>query len=166
MPQSPSGAETSDYVHIQPAPAATDTPTAAPMPASVNAAPAPLQPPPASIPDRVVRELGHEADVRMPGRTRGEMRAMREYPHSMGLMSHAVLAQGMATREVFDEAFREHELSPPDADLPTAPPATCQSRLPLPRRSHRSTLQYGMVPGHESSATYRRPTRSAPRSIQ
>ena len=39
----------------------------------------------------------------------------------MGLMSHAALAQGKATREAFDEAFREHELPPPDADLPTAP---------------------------------------------
>ena len=56
----------------------------------------------------------------MPGRTRGETRAIRESPHSMGLMSHTALAQGIATREAFDEAFREHELPPPDADLPTA----------------------------------------------
>ena len=34
-------------------------------------------------------------------------------------MSHAVLAQGIATREAFDEA--EHELRPPDADLSPAP---------------------------------------------
>ena len=39
----------------------------------------------------------------------------------MGLISHAALAQGMATREAFDEAFREHELPPPHDDLPTAP---------------------------------------------
>ena len=39
----------------------------------------------------------------------------------MGLMSHAALAQGIATREAFDEAFHEHELPPPDADHPTAP---------------------------------------------
>ena len=69
VPQSPSGAEMPDYVHIPPAPAATDTPAAAPVPASDNAAPAPLRNPTAPIPDRVVRELGHEADVRMPGRT-------------------------------------------------------------------------------------------------
>ena len=118
---SPPGAEMPDYVHIHPAPAATDTPTAAPVPASDNAVPAPLRNPTASLPDRVVRELGHEADVRMPGRTRGETRTMRESPHSMGLMSHATLAQGIATREAFDEAFREHELPVPDADLPTAP---------------------------------------------
>ena len=57
----------------------------------------------------------------MPGRTRGETRAMRKSPRSMGLMSHATLAQGIATRQAFDEAFHEHELPPPDADLPTAP---------------------------------------------
>ena len=58
--------------------------------------------------------------MRMPGRTRGETRAMRESPHSMGLISHAALAQGIATCEAFDEAFREHELPPPDANLPIA----------------------------------------------
>ena len=121
VPQSPSGADTPDYVHIQPIPAATTAPAAAPVPASDNAAPAPPRNPTASIRDRVVRELGHEGDVRMSGRTRGETRALRESPHSMGLMSHAALAQGIAIREAFDEAFREHELPPPDADLPTAP---------------------------------------------
>ena len=50
VPQSPSGAETPDYVHIQPAPAATATPTAASVPASANAAPAPLQPPSPQFP--------------------------------------------------------------------------------------------------------------------
>ena len=39
----------------------------------------------------------------------------------MGLMSHATLAQGIVTREAFDEAFRERELPPSHADLPTAP---------------------------------------------
>ena len=57
----------------------------------------------------------------MLGRTRGETRAMRESPRNMGLMSHVALAQGIASREAFDEAFREHELPPPDTDLPTAP---------------------------------------------
>ena len=84
--------------------------------------------PPSLIPDRVVGELGHEADVRMPGRTRGETRAMRNSHHSMGLMSHAALAQDLATREAFDEAFSEHELPKPEADLPTAP----TSDLPTP----------------------------------
>ena len=121
LSQSPSGSETLDYIHIQPTPAATTALVAAPVHASDNAAPTPPRNPTASIRDGVVRELGHGGDVRMPGRTRGETRAMRQSPHSMGLMSHAALAQGIATREAFDEAFREHELPPPDADLPTAP---------------------------------------------
>ena len=121
VPQSPSGADTPYYVHIQPTLAATTAPAAAPVPASDNAAPAPPRNPTASIRDRVVRKLEHEGDVRMPGRMRGETRAMRESPHSMGLMSHAALAQGIVTREAFNEAFREHELPPPDADHPTAP---------------------------------------------
>ena len=121
VPQSPSGADTPDYVHSQPTPAATTAPAAAPVPASDNATPAPSRNPTASIRDRVVRELRHEGDVRMPGRTRDETRAMWESPHSMGLICHATLAQGITTREAFDEAFREHELPPPDADLPTAP---------------------------------------------
>ena len=121
VPQSPSGTETPDYIHIQPTPATTTAPATAPGPASDNAAPAPPRDPTASIRDHVVRELRHEGDVRMPGRTRGETRAMRESPDSMGLMSHAALAQGIATREAFDEAFREHELPPPGADLLTAP---------------------------------------------
>ena len=119
------GAETPDYVYIQPTPTATATPatapaTAAPVPASAVAAPVPLPNPPASIPDRVVRKLGYEAEVRMLGRTRGETRAMRDSHHSMGLMSHASLARKFATREAFDETFTEHSLPKPEADLPTA----------------------------------------------
>ena len=121
VPQSPSGTATPEYIHTQPAPAATTASAAAPVPASDNAAPVMPRNPTASIRDRVVRELGHEGDVRMPRRMRGETRAMRESPRSMGLMSHAALEQGIATREAFDEAFREHELPPPDADLPTSP---------------------------------------------
>ena len=121
VPQSPSDTATPDYIHIQPTPAAITSSAAAQVPASNNAAPAPPPNPTASIRDRVVRKLRHDGDVRMPGRTPGETRAIRESPHSMGLMSHAALARGIATREAFDEAFREHELPPPDADLPTAP---------------------------------------------
>ena len=121
VPQSPSGAATPECIYMQPAPSATTAPAAAPVPASDNAAPAPPRNPTEPIRDRVVRELEHEGDVRMPSRTRGETRPMRESPRSMGLMAHAALAQGTATREAFDEAFREHELPPPDADLPTAP---------------------------------------------
>ena len=164
VPQSPFDAGTPDHVHIQPTPAATTTPTAAPVPASDNAAPAPPRNPTASIRDRVVRELGHEADVRMPGRTWGETRTMRESPHSMGLMSHAAFAQGIATREAFDEAFREHELPPPTPTFRPLPPATCRPRLPLPRRNHGNTLRYGVIPGQGSSAACCRSTRSTPRS--
>ena len=66
VPQSPSGTKTLDYIHIQPTPAATTAPAAAPVPASNNAAPAPPRNSTASIRDRVVQELGHEGDVRMP----------------------------------------------------------------------------------------------------
>ena len=70
VPHSSSGAETPDYVYIQPTLAATATPAAAPVPASAVAAHAPLRNPPASFPDRVVRGLGYEADVRMAERMR------------------------------------------------------------------------------------------------
>ena len=56
--------------------------------------------------------------MRMPAHTRGETRAMWESLHSVGLISHAALAQGIGTREAFDEAFREHELPPPISDRP------------------------------------------------
>ena len=82
VPQSPSGAATPKYIYIQPAPAATTAPAAAPVPASDNAAPAPPRHATEPIRDRVVPELGHEGDVRMPGRTRGETRAMRESPRA------------------------------------------------------------------------------------
>ena len=64
----------------------------------------------------------------MPGRTRDETCATRDSHHSMGLMSHAALAQGLATREAYDETFREHELPTLETDLPTAP----ASDLPTP----------------------------------
>ena len=120
-------------MYIQPTPAAPATPaaapaTAAPVAASAVVAPASLSNPPASVLVRVVRELGHEVDARIPGRTRGETRAIRDSHHSMGLMSHAALARQLAIREAFDEAFREHELPKTKADLPTAP----ASDLPTP----------------------------------
>ena len=90
VPYLSSGAEPPDNVYLQPTPAATVTPvaapaTAVPVPASVVTAPASAPPsnPPAPIPNCLVRELGHEADVRMPGRTRGETRTMRDSHHSM-----------------------------------------------------------------------------------
>ena len=57
----------------------------------------------------------------MPGRTLGKTRVMRDSHHSMSLMSHAALAQQLATRDAFDEAFREHDVPKAEIDLPTAP---------------------------------------------
>ena len=122
---SSSGAETPDYVYIQPSPVATATPATAPAPAPATAVPVPaLAPPPVfapaaappmnpptPIPNRAVGELGHDADVRLPGRTRGGTRIIRDSHHSTGLMSmpnHAWLAQILANHEAFDEALREH----------------------------------------------------------
>ena len=135
-----SGAETPDYVYMQPLPVATGIPaavpapapaTAAPVPASAVTAPAPSPPsnPPAPIYGHIVRELGHEADVRMPGRTRGETRALRDSHRSMGLMSHAALAQQLVTREAFDEVFKEHDC--PNAEMTSrlSPPAIYQLHL-------------------------------------
>ena len=90
--QLPSHTNTLEYIYIQPAPAATTAPAAAPVPASDNTASAPPRNPTTPIRDRVVRKLGHEGGVRMPGRTRGETRAMQDSPRSMGIMSHAALA--------------------------------------------------------------------------
>ena len=133
VPYLSSGAETLDCVYFQPTSAATATPAAAPATAalvlaSAVAATTPLSTPPASIPDCVVRELRHESDVCTPGRTRCETLAMRDSHHSMGLMSHASFAQNLATREAFDEAFREHDLPNAEINLPTAP----ASDLPTP----------------------------------
>ena len=144
VPHSSSGAETPEHVFIQWTSAATATPaaapaTATPVPVSAIAALTPLPTPPASIPDRIVRELGHEADVRMPGRTQGETSAMRDSHHGMGLMSQATLAQGLTTHKAFDEAFREYDLPKPEADLLTVP----ANDLPTP-----STIAEGEASNH------------------
>ena len=96
-------------------------PVAAPSPSPVATPPAPapaatLPPPPtrtsnspAPIPPRVSRELQHEGYVEMPGRTRGETRALRDasryYAHCHGIpLDHApmvsMLAKGEATNEI------------------------------------------------------------------
>ena len=80
--------------------------------------------PSAPIPDRIVRELRHQANLRMPEAKRGETRTLRDSHHTMDLMSmsdHAWLAQKMANHESFDEALKEHELPRDEIDLPTAP---------------------------------------------
>ena len=164
VPQLTSGTATPDYIHTTPA--ATTAPATAQVPASDNAALAPTRNPTASIRDRVIWELGHEGDVRMPGRTRSETRAMRESPRSISLISHAALAQGMATREAFDEPSASTNYRPRTMTFRLSPPVTCRLRLPLPRRNHRSTPRYGVTPGHGSSTICCRPTHSAPPSNQ
>ena len=88
-------------------------PVAAPSPVPVATPPAPapaatLPPPPtrtsnspASIPPRVSRELEHEGYVEMPGRTRGETRALRDasrdYAHRHGItLDHAAMVSMLA----------------------------------------------------------------------
>ena len=163
VPQSPSNAELPDYVHIQ---TATTTPPAAPVPAPDNAAPTPPRqsaaprqstaPPP----DRVVRELGHETDIHMLGRTRGETRAMRESPRNMGLMP--LWRKGLPPARRSMRPSASTSCHHPTLTFRLPPPATCRPRLPLPRRNHRSTLLSGVIPGRGSSAASCRPTRSTP----
>ena len=112
-------------------------PVAAPSPALVATplAPAPaatLPPPPtrtskstAPIPPRVSRELEHEGYVEMPGRTRGDTRALRdssqEYAHRHGItLDHAAMVPMLAKGETTNEIVRQHGASKDSPDLPTA----------------------------------------------
>ena len=63
----------------------------------------------------------------MPGRTRGETRAMRdilqEYAHRHGVLStmeHAALVSMLATRESTNKIIRQHSAPKDSPDLPTA----------------------------------------------
>ena len=112
-------------------------PIAAPSPAPVATPPAPapaatLPPPPtrtsnspAPISPRVSRELEHEGYVEMPGRTRGEIRALRdasqEYAHRHGIpLDHAAMVSMLAKGEATNEIVRQHGASKNSPDLPTA----------------------------------------------
>ena len=73
--------------------------------------------PPPPVPPRVSRDLEHEGYVKMPGRTRGETRALRnasrDYAHRHGIpLDHAamvsMLAEGKATN---NEIVRQHGAS-------------------------------------------------------
>ena len=118
-------------------PMAQSVPVAAPSPAPVATptAPAPaatLPPPPtrtsnspAAISPRVSRELEHEGYVEMPGRTRGETRALRdasrEYAHRHGIpLYHAAMVSMLAKREATNEIVRQHGASKDSPDLRTA----------------------------------------------
>ena len=86
---------------VPPAPTPAPSPTPVPAPAPTPAPPTPPLPipmsnSPAQIPPRVSRELAHERYVEVPGRTRGETRAMRdasrEYARRHGMsLDHAAL---------------------------------------------------------------------------
>ena len=112
-------------------------PVAASSPAPVATPPAPapaatLPPPPirtsnspAPIPPRVSRELEHEGYVEMPGRTRGETRALRDasrdYAHRYGIpLDHAAMVSILAKGEATNEIVRHHGASKDSPDLPTA----------------------------------------------
>ena len=103
-------------------------PVAAPSPAPVATPPAPtpaatLPPPPtrtsnslAPISPRVNRELEHEGYVEIPGRTRGETRALRdasrEYAHRHGVpLYHAAMVSMLAKGEATNEIVRQHGAS-------------------------------------------------------
>ena len=58
----------------------------------------------------------------------------------------------VATRDVFDETFKEHRLPKLELTSRLPPPVIYRLRPPLPRRRHGSTLRYGVVPGSGSSA--------------
>ena len=104
-------------------PPVTVPPASAPIPAPpTSPPPVPISNSPAPIPPRVSRELAHEGYVEMPGRTRGETRAMRdaprEYAHRHGLpLDHAALVSMLEKGETVQEVVHEHGASP---DLPTA----------------------------------------------
>ena len=112
---------------VPPAPAPAPSPAPLLTPAPTPATPTPPPPipmtnPPAQIPPRVSRELVHEGYVEMPGRTRGETRAMREasreYARRHGLpLNHAALVSMLDKGEAIHEIIHEHGASP---DLPTA----------------------------------------------
>ena len=80
---------------------------------------------PGSDPPRVSRELEYEVYVEMPGRTRGEIRALRdasrEYAHRHGIpLDNAALVSMLAKSEATNEVVRQHGASKDSPDLPTA----------------------------------------------
>ena len=114
-----------------------DVPVAAPPPAPVATLPAPspaatLPPPPTRtsnsltpIPPRVSRELEHEGYVEIPGRTRGETRALRDasrdYAHCHVIpLDHGAMVSMLAKGEATNEIVRQHGASKESPDLPTA----------------------------------------------
>ena len=162
-----SGAETPDYVYIQSTPAATATPaaapaTAAPVPASAVTAPAtaPLSNPPhVNSGSRCSGAGARGGYVHAWTLARRDARSEVLAPQHGSDVPCCIGAQ-VATRDVFDETFKEHRLPKLELTSRLPPPVIYRLRPPLPRRRHGSTLRYGVVPGSGSSAAYCRPTRS------
>ena len=109
-----------------PAPATTPTPVPAPAPTPASTIPAPPTPisnSPAPIPPHGSRALTHEGYVELPGRMRGEIRALhgalREYAHRHGLplLDYAALVSILEKGEAIHEIVRQQGASP---NLPTA----------------------------------------------
>ena len=95
-----------------PAPTPMPAPTMPSLPISMSNSPAPILP-------RVSHELAHEGYAEVPGRMRGEIRALRdasrEYAHRYGLpLDHAALVSMLGNGEaVHRECTRTRRLSGP-----------------------------------------------------
>ena len=117
MPQSvPVAMPSPAPVATPPAPALLETLPSPPTPMSNSPAPAPL---------RVRHELEYEGYVEIPGRTRGETRALRDasrdYAHQHGLpLDHAAMVSVLAKDEAINQIFRQHGASKVTPDLPKA----------------------------------------------
>ena len=82
---------------------------------------------PAPVPPRVGRDIIHEGNVEITGRTRGGTRVMRdvlqEYAPRHGVLSrmeHAVLVSRLVTGESTNKIVRQHSTPKDSPDLPTA----------------------------------------------
>ena len=89
---------------------------------------------PAPTLPRVRRELEYEGYVEIPGKMRGETRALRnasqEYAHRHGLpLDHAAMVSMLAKGEATKEIVRQHGASKDSPDLVTAH----ASDLPTPK---------------------------------
>ena len=120
-----------------PTPAPSPTPVPAPAPTPVpptSSPPISMSNSPTPIPPRVSRELAHEGYVEMPGRARGETRALRdasrEYAHRHGLpLDHAALVSMLGKGEAVRDIVRQHGTSP---DLSTARASGLQTSTSVP----------------------------------
>ena len=112
-----------------PVAASSPAPATAPLataPASTTP-PALVLKPPAPTPPRADRDIKNEGNMEMPGRTRDEVRvvrdALQEYAHRHGVLStmqHAALVSMLATRESNNKIVRQHSAPKDPPDLPTA----------------------------------------------